>query len=165
MRLPEREQPGEWTDDRKLATVKAAGFHGFQWRAVPALAELASKHGLAYLGACDANEENYRQRLAGFAPIRPPLINIQLCDHDTEPAEAVRVWIELEKAAADLGLAEDLEVHRDTCTETPEKPGASPNSTNSRPGSRSGSTSTSRTSQWSSISTRHMPRDCWSGRT
>jgi sugar phosphate isomerase/epimerase len=112
---------GEWSDDQKLAAVKAAGFDGFQSGARREWAELGAKHGLTYLGACDADGSNYRQRLADFAPWQPPLVNIQLCNHDTEPAEAARVWAGLVKAAADLGLEVDLEIHRDTCTETPEK--------------------------------------------
>jgi sugar phosphate isomerase/epimerase len=118
---PNGSEKGEWSEDEKLAAVKAAGFDGFQGWAVPRSVELGAKHGLAFLGGCDANSATYQQRLAAFAPLKPVRINIQLCDHDTEPAEAVAVWIDMMQAAAELGLELDLEVHRDTCTETPEK--------------------------------------------
>ncbi len=48
-------------------------------------------------------------------------MNVQLLDHDTPPKDAVKVWLKLEAEAEKLGLNVDLEVHRDTCTETPEK--------------------------------------------
>jgi hypothetical protein len=118
---PNGSAQGEWSLDEKMAAIKAAGFDGIQWIATRESAELCHKHGLAYLGLCDASEKNFLQRLEAFAPLEPLHINIQLCNHDTEPEEAVRIWIEIVKAAAALGLEVDLEVHRDTCTETPEK--------------------------------------------
>jgi len=53
--------------------------------------------------------------------MKPARVNVQLCDHDTPPKEAVAVWIKMMTLADKLGLNIDLEVHRDTCTETPEK--------------------------------------------
>jgi hypothetical protein len=46
---------------------------------------------------------------------------VQLCNHDTPPKEAVAIWLKMKPLAKKLGLNIDLEVHRDTCTETPEK--------------------------------------------
>jgi len=46
---------------------------------------------------------------------------VQFCNHDTPPKEALAAWLKLEAQADKLGLSVDLEVHRDTCTETPEK--------------------------------------------
>src|SRR6202012_6169867 len=51
----------------------------------------------------------------------PARVNGQLLDHDTTPKEALKLWLKLEAEAEKLGLEIDLEVHRDTCTETPEK--------------------------------------------
>ena len=49
-------------------------------------------------------------------------INVQLADHDTPPATAARHWLAMEREAERIGgLVVSLEVHRDTCTETPEK--------------------------------------------
>ena len=112
---------GEWTNDQKLAAVLSAGFDGFQTGASSEWPELAHKHGLTYLGACDADGANYARRLQAFVPMQPPHINIQLCNHDTAPEEAAHIWVDVTRAAADLGLEVDLEIHRDTCTETPEK--------------------------------------------
>ena len=118
---PNGDDSGEWSLEEKLAAIKAAGFDGFQWFAQPEFPELAARHGLAYLGTCDADETNYPARLANFVPLKPLRINVQLANHDTRPEDAVRLWIDLVKAAEDLGLNVDLEIHRDTCTETPEK--------------------------------------------
>ena len=118
---PHGSEEGEWSHDQKLAAIKSAGFEGFQGSALPDFADLSEKHGLSFLGTCDANAATYVQRLQAFAPLRPVRINVQLCDHDTEPRTAVGVWIDLLKVAEDMGLTVDLEVHRDTCTETPEK--------------------------------------------
>jgi hypothetical protein len=49
-------------------------------------------------------------------------INVQMDDHDTPPAVAVKHWIKMEREAEKTGgVVVSLEVHRDTCTETPEK--------------------------------------------
>jgi hypothetical protein len=69
----------------------------------------------------DANLESYRKNLEAAATMHPVRLNMQLCDHDTPPKEAVRVWIKVEKLAREMRLEPDLEVHRDTCTETHEK--------------------------------------------
>ena len=112
----------EWSPDEKLAAVKAAGFDGFQEQAEPWLKpDHAARHGLVYLGMLSTDEVNYVAGLKKFVPLKPLRINVQLCDHDTDPVDATRAWIGLEKVAADLGFEVDLEVHRDTSTETPEK--------------------------------------------
>src|ERR1019366_6139296 len=49
-------------------------------------------------------------------------INVQMDNHDTPPALATRHWIRLVREAERIGgVVVSLEVHRDTCTETPEK--------------------------------------------
>jgi hypothetical protein len=47
---------------------------------------------------------------------------VQLADHDTAAADALRLALQLMEEAERIGgLAPSVEVHRDTCTETPEK--------------------------------------------
>jgi hypothetical protein len=49
-------------------------------------------------------------------------VNVQLADHDTDPAHALRLALRLMEEADRIGgLEPSIEVHRDTCTETPEK--------------------------------------------
>ncbi len=51
-------------------------------------------------------------------------MNCQLADHDTSTAEALELAVELMAEAKRQGAQVYLEVHRDTCTETPEKTAA-----------------------------------------
>ncbi len=48
-------------------------------------------------------------------------INVQLCDHDTPTAKALPIAVAVMRAGKRLGLKPAIELHRDTCTETPEK--------------------------------------------
>jgi hypothetical protein len=48
-------------------------------------------------------------------------INVQLGDHDTPVDRAVRMAVRIVEDGDKLGVPCDIEVHRDTCTETPEK--------------------------------------------
>lgn len=121
LRYPNGSEAGEWSYDQKFAAIKAAGFEGFQWFAEPEFAGLSEKYGLAFIGGCDANAANYEQRLRAFVPLKPVRINIQFGDDQMLPAEAARLWIAMNRMAEDLGLVIDLETHRGTCTETPEK--------------------------------------------
>jgi len=121
MHYPNGSEYGEWSLDRKLEAIKAAGFDGFQWFAQSEFADSNERYGLAFLGGCDADSSNCRERLEEFAPLRPERVNIQLGDHAMEPKEAAELWIRMDEMAEDLGLVLDLETHRGTCTETPEK--------------------------------------------
>jgi sugar phosphate isomerase/epimerase len=85
------------------------------------LKDLAEKYDFAFLGGCQANAGNYSKTLRNFATLNTIRINVQLGNHSTQPEEAVDLWIAMKKEAADLGLTLDLETHRDTCAETPEK--------------------------------------------
>ena len=111
----------EWPLDRKFAAIKASGFEGYQWFALPDVVKQGADHGLAYLGCCQANSANYTEQLAAFSDLNPRRVSVQLGDHTTLPDESARVWLAMLKQAEDLNLAIDLETHRGTCTETPEK--------------------------------------------
>jgi hypothetical protein len=121
MDYPNGSASGEWPMEKKVAAIKEAGFAGFLSGALPELKDLAEKYELALLGGCQAHAGNYSQTLRDFAPMNTVRINVQLGNHAMQPEEAVDLWIAMNKEAADLGLTLDLETHRDTCTETPEK--------------------------------------------
>lgn len=110
-----------WTLEEKFRAVKNAGFEAIGGRAMPEAVPLCEKYGLEYVCYIDPNAKTFPASLKAAATTKPARINVQLCDHDTPPAEAARAWIKLEALANKMGLAVDLEVHRDTCTETPEK--------------------------------------------
>lgn len=121
LHYPGGSELGEWDYDRKLSAIKAAGFQGFQGHAGHEFAELAAKHDLAFLGGCQANEENMEACLRAFVRLKPVRINVHLGDHTMPPDEAARIWVAMNEIGDDLGLLLDLETHRGTCTETPEK--------------------------------------------
>ena len=111
----------EWTVEEKVRRARQAGFDAMGGRAIVALADAAHRAGLDYICYIDANDRTWRDRLEAAAATRPVRVNVQLWDHDTPPRVAARTWIKMQPLAAKLGLAIDLEVHRDTATETPEK--------------------------------------------
>jgi hypothetical protein len=110
----------EWSLEEKFKQAKKAGFDGVGGGPLPEAAVLCEKYGMDYVCYLDGNK-NYRARLEAARLVRPARINVQLCDHDTPPKEAVKIWLRMEAEAQKMGLKVDLEVHRDTCTETPEK--------------------------------------------
>ncbi|MBL9214163.1 MAG: hypothetical protein JNG83_01675 [Opitutaceae bacterium] len=119
-----REYPSageEWPPARKFAEVKRRGFTAVGGRFVPEAPALCAELGLDYVLTIDADGDDYAAQLRQAVAWRPRRINVQLCHHDTPPAEAARVWLAMTRLAPELGLDIDLELHRDTATETPEK--------------------------------------------
>ena len=110
----------EWSLEEKFKQAKKAGFDAMGGGATPEVVPLCQKYGMDYICYLDGNLK-YAERLEAAQATKPARINVQLCDHDTPPKEAVKIWIKMEAHAEKMGLNVDLEVHRDTCTETPEK--------------------------------------------
>jgi hypothetical protein len=112
----------EWSLETKLQAIKEAGFAGVNWKGSPEIASLLRSFGLRFSGLFDASDPNDFERL-----IREQMdasaetINVQLADHDTPVEEAIRLTIQLMDEAGRQKANVHLEVHRDTCTETPEK--------------------------------------------
>jgi hypothetical protein len=112
----------EWSLERKLRAVKDAGFDGFTAQLTPEHARLADRLGLIRVGyfASDDPKEFpallQQQKAAGARHI-----NVQLADHDTPTVRAIGLARRLLAAGKKLGVEPAIEVHRDTCTETPEK--------------------------------------------
>jgi hypothetical protein len=114
----------EWSLARKIKAVADAGFDGLTTELTPEHRRLAEGCGLRHLLGFISTDDPARfsdliraQKEAGAAHI-----NVQLDNHDTPPAIAARHWIQLVRAAEKIGgVIVSLEVHRDTCTETPEK--------------------------------------------
>lgn len=111
-----------WTLERKVAAIAAAGFDGVSDAPSPALAPLLRKHGLEVMGRLDTGTaRGVRSRLAAQVTAGARLINVQLGDHDTPPARAAAVAVELVRVGRAVGAEVHIETHRDTATETPEK--------------------------------------------
>ena len=112
----------EWSLEKKLQAIQAAGFGGVRARLDFAIGSLARRQGLFAIGLVFADDPadyaNLLRVQKGFGAER---VDVQLGTHLTTPAEAVRKWILLEKEALKLDLAISLETHRGTATETLEK--------------------------------------------
>ncbi len=112
----------EWTLDRKLDAIAAAGFDGVCAYATPELRVGADARGLEVMSGFDAKSvADALPRLRAQRDLGVRFINVQLLNHDTPPAAAARAAVGLLRAARKLGVAVHIETHRDTATETPEK--------------------------------------------
>ncbi|MDZ4744110.1 MAG: hypothetical protein SGI98_11930 [Verrucomicrobiota bacterium] len=104
-----------------VETIKKAGFKAVGPWPNPELLQATAELGMERIAYVDAKDQTYVESLQKALSMKPSRVNVQLWDHDTPPKVAVETWIKMEKLAGKLGLELDLEVHRDTCTETPEK--------------------------------------------
>lgn len=106
-----------------LEKIKAAGFDGYCGiPESPRIKELLTEYGLCFGGAFDAGSvEEFAPKIAACLEIGDGPINCQLADHDTPTEQAVELTIALMAEAKKQDTKVHLEVHRDTCTETPEK--------------------------------------------
>ena len=116
----------EWSLEKKIAAVAAAGFDGITTALTPEHARLAQKyklkHLLGFISNNSGNSAEYGKAIAAQKAAGAVQINVQLDDEDTKPSVAARNWIRMMKEADKIGgVVMSLEVHRDTCTETPEK--------------------------------------------
>ncbi|MCC6416605.1 MAG: sugar phosphate isomerase/epimerase, partial [Opitutaceae bacterium] len=115
----------EWSLERKISAVAEAGFDGITTALTPEHARLAQRHGLKHLLGFISNNSGksaeYAQAIQAQKDAGAVHINVQLDDEDTKPEVATRNWIKMMKEADKIGgVIMSLEVHRDTCTETPE---------------------------------------------
>lgn len=111
-----------WPLERQIEAVKAAGFDGFTTFARPEEARLAQKYGLILVGyVSSGNAADFPALLAACRDAGVTHVNVQLADHDTPTADALPLALRLMAEGRQLGLQPAIEVHRDTCTETPEK--------------------------------------------
>lgn len=102
--------------------IKEASFDGFAWILDKELGRLARKHGLFTIGfVSSARPADFRsliQRNIDGGALR---INVQLGNHDTPVDKAIRMAVRFVQEGERFKIPCDIEVHRDTCTETPEK--------------------------------------------
>jgi hypothetical protein len=112
----------EWPLERKLKAVKEAGFDGFTAQLNAQHAALGDKLGLMRVGYFASGDGNqFEKLLKSQKECGAYHINVQLADHDTPTKEAVALAKRLMAAGEKIGVEPAVEVHRDTCTETPEK--------------------------------------------
>jgi hypothetical protein len=114
----------EWSLEKKIKAIAAAGFDGITTALTPEHRRLAEKYDLHHLLGFISTQKpaDFARLIKAQKEAGAVHINVQLDDHDTPPALATKHWIQLERAAGKIGgVVVSLEVHRDTCTETPEK--------------------------------------------
>jgi len=112
----------EWSLERKLRAVKDAGFDGFTTQLTRDHAKLGDKLGLMRVGYFSSSKPaEFARLLKTQKEAGARYVNVQLGNHDTPLANAIRLAQKLLSEAAKLDLEVGIEVHRDTCTETPEK--------------------------------------------
>lgn len=113
--------------DRHLELIEKAGCFD-AYSVDPCLPNLANKlkdKGLTFAGAFDASSaDQFDEKIRNCLAIGNGPMNCQLGNHDTPLEEALELTIALMEANERLGARVHLEVHRDTCTETPEKAAA-----------------------------------------
>lgn len=111
-----------WSDEEKVAQVKKEGFDGITVAPGAELAKIAKKAGLMIVGGCDfGSVEDCETRLKQYAADGVIHVNAQVLDHDTPTEVALPLTIKIIETGDKLGLKPAIELHRDTCTETPEK--------------------------------------------
>jgi hypothetical protein len=112
----------EWSLEQKLRAIKEAGFNGVCWAGSPELREGTKRHGLIFVGGMSSGKAVEFARLLKEQKDAGALhVNVQLADEDTLTPEALGLALSLREEGHKLGLEPAIEVHRDTCTETPEK--------------------------------------------
>jgi hypothetical protein len=118
---PTAEKP--WSVDEQLDAIKAAGFDGVTGRVDEAVGKAAHQRDLMVVGyVSSGNESEFESLLETQKAAGARHINVQLADHDTPTEESLRLVRSLFATADRCGDIElSIEVHRDTCTETPEK--------------------------------------------
>lgn len=112
----------EWSLAQKIRAIREAGFDGICWAPSDELARHTRALGLSFVGGMSSG------RASEFAGLLKALkeagavhVNVQLADDDTPTPQAVGLAVLLMQEGRRLNLLPAVEVHRDTCTETPEK--------------------------------------------
>lgn len=111
-----------WSLERQLEETKAAGFDGFTAHATKEHGRLARKLDLIVVGFVSVGKAaDFRRLIQENLDNGAVSINVQLADHDTPVEKSIKLAVQINELAAKLGAKCSVEVHRDTCTETPEK--------------------------------------------
>ena len=112
----------EWSLARKLRAIKDAGFDGVCWAGSRELFEGTKTLGLIFIGGMSSGKAaEFPRLLQELKDTGAHHVNVQLADEDTLTPEALGLAVSLMQEGRRLGLEPAVEVHRDTCTETPEK--------------------------------------------
>ncbi len=113
---------GEWSVEEKLRRIKKAGFDGFVGRLTMVDREQVANSGLIFAATTDmGGTREVMPKLSAIKDAGARCVNVQMLDHDTPTRQAVALARRVMAVADKLEMDVAIEVHRDTCTETPEK--------------------------------------------
>ncbi|MBQ36614.1 MAG: xylose isomerase [Gemmatimonadaceae bacterium] len=113
---------GEWSVPQKLKRIRKAGFDGFLGRVHMLTPQQVQDSGLIFACTTDmGGPEDVEPKLTACKEHGARCVNVQMLDHDTDTETAVTRAREVMAFADKIELDVSIEVHRDTCTETPEK--------------------------------------------
>jgi hypothetical protein len=118
---PQTDAP--WGVDTQLDAIKSAGFDGVTGRIGSGDGKRINDRNLVFVGfVSSGDDKEFAALLNSQKEAGAMHVNVQLEDHDTPTTEALRLTHRLFEEAERLRPLEiSIEVHRDTCTETPEK--------------------------------------------
>ncbi len=112
----------EWTLDQKLAAMKQAGFDGVCWSGSPELRDGCRRHGLIFFGGmASGNGADFPRLLREQKDCGAVHVNVQLAADNVLTPEALALALVLNREGQRIGVVPEIETHRGTCTETPEK--------------------------------------------
>lgn len=111
---------------KQLRLIQEAGFDAFfSFPDLPNLKQNLDEFGLRFAGRIDsADASEFEEKIRSNLAIDCGPINCQLADDDTPVETAIELTLALMGESEKQGARVHLEVHRDTCTETPEKTAA-----------------------------------------
>ena len=112
----------EWTIEQKVRAAKKAGFDGISFRKPIEIKDLVHQLGMVMVTTLDVGDwKTVDEKLWMAKAGACVAVNVQMLDDDTPTEIAVPLAIKVIETGERLGLNVAIEVHRDTCTETPEK--------------------------------------------
>lgn len=112
----------EWTPERKIAEIAAAGFDGVTGALDARAVGLARAHGLEPVGWFWATDRAVIDaQVAEHKRLGVRRVTVFIGRHETPAREALALTLYLQRQAKTAGLHLAPETHRDTATETPEK--------------------------------------------
>ncbi len=112
----------EWSVAKKLKKIRKAGFDGFLGRVTLLSREEVADSGLIFACTTDmGGVDEAEQKLTAVKEHGARICNVQMLDHDTTTELAIEVARKVIAVGEQIDLDVSIEVHRDTCTETPEK--------------------------------------------
>jgi hypothetical protein len=124
--LQEADRESESGIRRQLELIREAGFDTYVGSpSYPQIGNLIREYDMRFSGIFSSSDPGaFAELISRNLELGSAPMDCQLADHDTPMDEAIDLAVRLMEEADRQGARVHLEVHRDTCTETPEKTAA-----------------------------------------